>query len=385
MRKLLFYIVLFAIKFSSCQQKESSFHPEVLNVPLGRSKLNASRLFERIDYLRLKGNGELYPSKVDQLEFIADDILIMDKSLGAIFKFSSNGELLGILHKIGQGPEEYEYLHKFLVDRTNHRIEVYDKVGQKIIAYDKNLNFIESFKVGLYFENFQKIGDKKYLIYTAQDNIFDSNQISNNLLVWNNGKIDFEDIPRKETDRKSQVRGLYPLDVTNEYIVTQSFNDTIYIYSEDKNSISSKINVKFEYPLKKEFSSIDELHEYSNENIFSSAIDYLLRSNDILSFNYVHYENGKKSTMSYYYFPAIKKHISSKSLYNDFDNFNLFKHSNLKGDTFINVIEPDYLSLIEIENTSSRFQNSIDLNLPLEDQMIILFLKLKDPSLLEFE
>jgi hypothetical protein len=52
---------------------------------------------------------------------------------------------------------------------------------------------------------------------------------------------------------------------------------------------------------------------------------------------------------------------------------------------FVNVIEPDYLSLIDIENASKGFQNSIDKNFPLEDQMILLFLKLKDASDIKFD
>ena len=382
---LYFWIFLFLI---SCQKNEngiSTINPEVLTVPLGNEKLNASLLFERIDYLRLKGNGILYPSKVDQLEYIDDEILIMDKSLGAIFKFSNNGDLIGILNRPGQGPEEYQYLHRCIVDKKNERIEVYDKVGQKILVFDQGLNFVESFKIGLYFENFVKTDSKEYLVYTAQDNLFNSENLTNNLLLWKNGQIEFSAISRKGTDSKFQVRGMFPNYVKNEVIFVQSFSDTIYNYSVKEKLINRKIVVNFQYPLTEKFSSLDEIDTYSLENSFSSSIDNLLISKDVLSFNYIHFENSRMSTMSYYFFPEKNKYVSSKALYNDFDNFNLFKHSNLKEDVFINVIEPEYLSLIDIEKTSKEFQNSLDLNIPFEDQFILLFLKLKNPSQIIFD
>lgn len=384
--RLPIYFILTIVLFSCKKvENESSAHtPEVLNVPLGKEKLNASKIFEEINYLRLKGNGDLYPSKADQLEILNNEIFIMDKSLGSIFRFSSNGDLLGTLNNQGEGPEEYQYLHRFLIDNTNQTIEIYDKVGQKIIVYDKEFKFIESFKIGLFFENFTKIGDRKYLVYTAQDNIYNDELLENNLLIWNDEVIEFSAIPKKGTDSKFQIRGLNPLISNNQIFISQSFSDTIFNYSISENLLKNNLYIEFEYPLNQKFNSVDEIHDYALSHTFSTAIDNLLFSKEIISFNYINFENGRMRLMSYYYFSQLNKHISSQSLYNDFDNFNLFKHSNLINETFINVIEPDYLSMINIENTSKGFQNSIDLNLPFEDQMIVLFLKLKDPSTIDF-
>ncbi|SEF55842.1 6-bladed beta-propeller [Algoriphagus boritolerans] len=386
MSRLIYLFII--LSFFSCDKNEdelSTFTPEVLHVPLGSEKLKVSTIFESVEYLRLRGNGTLYPSRVDQLEFIDDEIFIMDKSMGAIFKFSSDGNLLGFLSKSGEGPEEYQYLHRFIVDQKNQRIELYDKVGQKIITYDRDLNFIESFRIGLFFENFVKINNRKYLIYTAQDNVLNSENLTDNLLIWNNGQIEFSAILRRGTDSKSQTRGISFLDSNKEILFIQSYNDTIYKYSVEDNLLTNKILVQFQFPLTKQLMSVDEIHEYSSESSFSTAIDNLLISEDVISFNYVHFENNKMLSMCYYFFPELNKYISSKSLYNDFDNFNLFKHSNLKGSIFFNVIDPDYLSLIDIENTSVNFKNAIDLNLPFEDQMILLLLKMKDPSQIEFD
>ena len=123
MKRFLSLLVFLIVVTSSCNQKEFVSQPEVLYVPLGKEKLNASTIFKSIGYLRLKGDGALYPSKVDQLEFINDEIFILDKSLGVIFKFSSDGNLLGILDKAGEGPDEYQYLHRFIVDKENQRID----------------------------------------------------------------------------------------------------------------------------------------------------------------------------------------------------------------------------------------------------------------------
>jgi hypothetical protein len=383
-RFLLLFVFLLAGTYS-CNQKEFISKPEVLHVPLGKGKLNASTIFESIDYLRLKGDGALYPSKVDQLEFINDEIFILDKSLGVIFKFSSDGNLLGTLDKAGEGPEEYQYLHRFTVDKSNQRIEVYDKVGQKIIVYDSDFKFISSFRIGLFFENLIKIGDKKYLVYLAQENVYDSEVLNNNLIVWNDGIIEYSAIPRNETDSRFQYRGISLAPDGTTVFLTQSFNDTIYNYSITEGVISDKIFVKFDNPIVGNYSTPDEIYEEYAQGSYSSNLDNLIVSDKVLSFNYFHKEKDKTFMMNYYFFAEKEKFLSSKGLYNDFDNFNIYEHLSIKDNVMINVVEPDYLSLIDIENASLDFQNSINKNLPLEDQMIVLFLKLKDASDIKFD
>lgn len=386
MRSLIF--LGFLLGLLSCNKERietDSINPKVLHVPLGKEKLNASKIFEEITYLRLKGNGDLYPSKADQVEILNHEIYIMDKSLSSIFRFSSTGDLLGILSKQGEGPDEYQYLHRFLIDHEKKTIEVYDKVGQKILVYDKDFKFIESFKIGLFFENFTKIGDKKYLVYTAQENVYNDKLLENNLLIWNDGVIEYAAIPGKGTDSRFQYKGISKSPNKDKIYVTQSFNDTIYSYSIKGNIIDNKIFINFDNPLIGTYNDVDEIKEKNSQSSYSSNLDYIISSDKILSFNYYHREIGILYMMNYYYFVEQQKSLSSKGLINDFDNFNIFEHLLIKGDTLINVIEPDYLSMINIENTSQAFQNAIDLNLPFEDQMIVLFLKLKDPSTIDFD
>lgn len=386
MRSLIFLGFLLGLLSCNKEQIETdSINPKVLHVPLGEEKLNASKIFEKITYLRLKGNGDLYPSKADQLEILNHEIYIMDKSLSSIFRFSSTGDLLGILSKQGEGPDEYQYLHRFLIDHEKKTIEVYDKVGQKILVYDKDFKFIESFKIGLFFENFTKIENRKYLVYTAQENVYNDKLLENNLLLWNDGVIEFSAIPGKGTDSRFQYKGITKSPNKDKIYLTQSFNDTIYSYSIDERIIDNKIFVNFENPLIGTYKDIDEIKEKNAQSSYSSNLDYIISSDKILSFNYYHREMGNLYMMNYYYFVEPKKSISSKGLFNDFDNFNIFEYLLIKGDTLINVIEPDYLSMINIENTNQAFQNAIDLNLPFEDQMIVLFLKLKDPSTIDFD
>lgn len=385
MNRTFFLTVFVLFGIFSCNQQEFVSQPEVLIVPLVKEKLNASAIFENIDYLRLQGNGTLFPSKVDQLELINNEILIMDKTLGVIFKFSNDGHLISTLNKPGEGPEEYQYLHRFIFDQKNQRIEVYDKVGQKVIIYDIDFNYIDSFRIGLFFENLLKIGDNKYLVYLAQENVYNSESLQDNLVVWNDGVIEYSAIPRNETDRRFQYRGISLLPNKNDIYVTQSFNDTIYNYSISDGLIKDKILVKFDNPIIGKYKTPDEIYEEYAQSSYSSNLDYMFISDKVLSFNYFYRERGKTFMMNYYYFAEIKKFLSSKGLFNDFDNFNIYEHLSLKDDVMINVIEPDYLSLIDIENASEDFQNSIDKNIPLEDQMILLFLKLKDVSDIKFD
>ena len=103
MARGIFAVLLFTI--FSCTEKIAYQTPEVIHVPLEFGKISVIENFEEVNYLKLKGNGGLFPSKIDQLEFIDDEIFILDKSFWVIFKFSSDGQLVAQLEKLGEGPE----------------------------------------------------------------------------------------------------------------------------------------------------------------------------------------------------------------------------------------------------------------------------------------
>lgn len=360
----------------SCQNQSKS--PGVLSIPLDQEKILASSLFDEVSYLRLKSNGRIFPSKIDQIEFLEDDIYVLDKALGVIFRFSEKGEIISTLEKQGVGPEEYQYLHRFRIDPDNQTVEVYDKVGQKLNIYDVDFNFIESFKLGLFFENFEKIGDEKYLIYLAQENYFNGAEVKNNLVIWDKGQISYSSIRQKPTDSKYQDNSIYQKEGSKHIYFTQSFNDTIYNYDLDANRITEKIWVDFPEKLIGSFTSIDEIDANYSDRSYSTNIDYLVFNERIMSFNYIKTKGVKMSFMRYYHFPKSGKTFLGSVLYNDYDNFNLFRHTTFKDDMFINVLTPEFLSVIDIEKTSNQFQETIDVSIPFEDQFILVFLKVKE-------
>lgn len=347
-------------------------------MPPETEMLFVTDIFDSIRYLRLTSNKNIFPTKVDQLEFLKDDIFILDKSLGMIFKFSNNGSLISVLNKIGQGPEEYQYLHRFIVDEKNKVIEIYDKIGQKIIQYDEDFNFLNSFKVNLFFENFVKIGDKKYLFYLAQENIFHSDLLNYNLVIWEDDSLSFSSILQKPTDSKFQNKAIYFDQNSDLVFLTQAFNDTIYSYNLEKNDIVNKISVDFSEKFIGEFNSLDEVDEFYFDGSYSTNIDYLYFNEKVISFNYIKNVNNKNFSMRYYYFPNSHKSFNSNRLYNDIDNFNLFRHYQFRKGEFVNIITPEFISMIDLEKTSKEFQNTVDTLTPFEDQIILIFLKLKD-------
>ncbi|SMP31312.1 6-bladed beta-propeller protein [Algoriphagus winogradskyi] len=370
---MIFGLVIILI---SCQNRQKTLGE--IEVPLEHEKILTSTIFEKPSILRLKFNDRIYPSKIDQINFLDNHIYVLDKNFGIIFKFSKEGDLLTTLEKRGEGPEEYQYLHRFRVDTENKTIEVYDKVGQKIIIYDSNFKFKESIKIGLFFENFEKISDKKYLIYLAQENIFNGKNVSNNLIIWDNGEITFSDILQRPTDIKFQDNSIYFNRMSKSIYFTQAFNDTIYKFDVNVNRIVEKSIVNFPNKLFGSFSSIDEIDRVFNDKTYSTNIDYLVLNDKVISFNYIKSDNGALSFMRYFYFPHSNFVFQGTSLYNDFDGIFLFRHIYFRDNIFTYVVSPESLSNLDLEKVSEDLRGSIDESISFEDQFLLLSFKIKD-------
>lgn len=367
--------VLYAsILASGCSKPNAT--PEALIVPQVIDQVLVSQLFDEIKYLGLWSENEAMPSRVDQLEFHNDETFILDKQQNKIFRFSKEGKMIAFLDRKGEGPGEYIYLHRFLIDSDAQTLELYDKGKQEILVFDLNFNFLESFKINLFLENFVKLSNRKYLCYLAQENFFMDESVLNNLVVWDKGKLTFSDIPQLGTDSRFQFKGLAKDPSDGMVHVTQSFNDTIYKYSPKSNSIVGKQKVVFPDPIEGIYSSIDEVNQAYMDIPYSSNIDYLHVSPDLVSFNYYHRDKGRLKLHSFYHFTNTNTIINSKKLINDNDDFNLFEHMGFENGYLVNVILPDYLAVIDIKNTSKDFQNTVN-GKSLEDQIIILFLKPK--------
>lgn len=360
---------------------------EVIQVPLEQGKISVIENFEEVNYLNLKGNGGLFPSKIDQLEFIDDEIFILDKSFGVIFKFSSDGQLVAQLEKLGEGPEEYQYLHRFIVDEDNGTIEVYDKVGQKIIVYDRNFNFIESFRIDLFFQDFVKLGEKKYLFYLAQENYFQNEVLNENLVVWDKGNLDSRSIKRFPTDRLSQRKVMAKStssDVTKSDLiyVSQSYNDTLYVFSKAENSLTGKVLVDFgahklDITGDREFLTVDDVRRNNLGQTYSCQIDDLFVTENFISFTYIHNENGGLYSNDFYYFPKSGKTLAGNGLRNDIDGFNLVNNLQTKGEFLVTHLSSEYLSVLDFDKASPELNRVMDFDSSFEDQLVLVFLKFK--------
>jgi len=377
-------VILLSFFCIACNDREVVNAPMELQVPLGIGKANVSEYFEEIEYLRLVGkDGQLYPTRVDQIEFLGDDVLILDKSLNVIFMFDQNGNLTRVLDRKGGGPEEYLYLHRFLVDNISGIIEVYDKVGQKILTFDRNFNFISSVRVNLFFQDFLKLNNGTYVFYLAQENQYNDSIVKKNLVLWGKGGVKFTAIEQLPTDRFSLRRGL-AFDVqAGKIFASQAFNDTLYVLDAGKGDELSKILLDFG-PAGLEVASsdrqrlsLDDLRRLNSGKSYVYGVDDLFVNDLFTSFSFSYYDNGVSHANQHFYFPQSSKAFTVNRIYNDIDAFNLFEIRQVKGEYLVFDLNPEYLTMIDYEKTSEKFRNTIDFSRSLEDQMVLVFLKFK--------
>lgn len=374
---------LIALCFA-CNSQEDTFASLELTVPLGTEKANVSEYFEEIEYLRLVGkDGQLYPAKIDQIEFLGDDILILDKSLNVIFMFDQSGNLTRVLDRKGEGPEEYLYLHRFLVDNISETIEVYDKVGQKILSFDRNFNFVSSVRVNLFFQDFLKLNTSTYVFYLAQENQYNDSVFKENFVVWEKGRMKFAAIEQLPTDRLSLRRGLASDVQSGKIFASQAFNDTLYVFDASKSGELSKILLDFgDAGLQisggdRQRLSLDDLRQLNSGKSYVYRVDDLFVNDLFTSFSFSYYDNGVSHANLHFYFPQSSKGFTVNRIYNDIDAFNLFQIRQVKDEHLVFDLNPEYLAMIDYEKTSEKFRNTIDFSRSLEDQMVLVFLKFK--------
>ena len=225
------------------------------------------------------------------------------------------------------------------------------------------------------------------MFYLAQENHFQNEVLNENLVVWDNGVIESRSITRHTTDRLSQRKGMAKstlIDGTKKDLiyVSQSYNDTLYVFSKDKSRLTGKVLVDFgshklDISGEREFLTVDDVRRNSLGQTYSCQIDDLFVTENFISFTYIHNEDGGLYSNDFYYFPKSGKTLAGNGLRNDIDGFNLVNNLQTKGDFLVTHLSSEYLSVLDFEKASPELNQVMDLDSSFEDQLVLVFLKFK--------
>lgn len=138
-------IVLILLFVCSCNQQTSDDYIDELYIDLdNKDKLLVSDFIEKADIIKLETNNSCLIGEISKIQYIDDRIYILDMLNNALFVFDKEGNFKDRLRKIGNAPGEYIRIMDFFVHDSC--IYIMDFSKRAILAYDQNMEFINSVK-----------------------------------------------------------------------------------------------------------------------------------------------------------------------------------------------------------------------------------------------
>lgn len=286
--KVTFFCIFFVL-FFSCKKNEtntikSNINVKVLNRYPGG---NFKAYFSESKLIKLETTNKSIISQINRIYFFNNKIFILDKKLRSIFIFSSNGEYINKINKVGKGPGEYNILLDFTIDKKQKEIVIISNGPNKIIRYSISGHFIKEKARTEFYWNIG-IDDDKYLFLYKN---FEKNKLLQEYDFQNNSKKDFIDL--NKTDKTFYSLGSLYQNITtsNNLYISLVYSNTIFSY--ENNIFKPKYLIDFgekdflefsDYKLNKQ--QFRNMHNYIRKNNYGFGISNVRESRDYIIFKF---------------------------------------------------------------------------------------------------
>lgn len=171
---ILFFIAYLSVV--SCQQKERKniFLTENIKIDFSTTTFDNYKHLNIVDTtlmipLSEDVNNDLIIGQLDKIIVSDSLIYIADTYMKRLLLYDMQGNVIGKVGAIGGGPGEYTSLSDFCVG-SNGEIYLYDSASNKMLVYDRNLQFVKDYPISFKAEQFQFI-DGHFLFGLAPYNI----------------------------------------------------------------------------------------------------------------------------------------------------------------------------------------------------------------------
>ncbi len=128
-------------------------------------KLRFSDLYSELKYIRLETSQESLISQVYKIIPFADRLLVVDRELGKILVFGSDGKFISIIGNKGAGPEEYVGISDVSIDPSGKRIFVLDDSQRQVQVYGTDGSYHERIPVDFVAHELEFLYENMLLFY----------------------------------------------------------------------------------------------------------------------------------------------------------------------------------------------------------------------------
>jgi hypothetical protein len=373
-RPLYLYLSLF-ISTVACQQPQQSTE----NTPIQRISVTETRNKGKFNLDDLVTDYRIvalkYPKMIAELSevhFTKDKMYVRDEKTIALLEFTTDGQFIKQIGRIGQGPGEYLSMNDVDIDEKTGDIFVLSEAKRALLKYDKEGNSISEQKLPV-FAYSMTLTENGILLFLNSN----PNELSGtcDLMVCDRN-LNVKDklvCPPKNSDWICTLSGIMDKNETG-IVVAKSLENEINYFVENK--IVKKYGVDFGK------TALPDEYKLSFGKYRKHAPEYDYLSKPI-------FENDKYLAFYYMSKSRIKFFIHDKKRnvsYDDEANFEYkgfnraiagFGVTALKGDYFMASIDPDVFDDSDFKMGNSRILKEIVEMKPRNH--VLVFFKLKLP------
>jgi len=240
----IFLILFFAFFFLQFCEKEMNEEAYVeLQVDCSKAELFLSdrRFIRDISYIPLETQDGNYLDEIDGLRIFGDYLFFIEnESLNnkVISVYDKKGKGVIKILSPGQGPGSFSSVYDLWYDEKNSAIELLDANSGKIVRYSLEGKYINDINLPGQFQEFVKFKDGNYALYSG---FTPQNSGMFNFCHFNDGILQncALKFPTFFVGNKMEGPHFSSSSIDhNNYLLHDSFNDTIYQFNNHLNSFS---------------------------------------------------------------------------------------------------------------------------------------------------
>ena len=171
--KYFFICTAFLLLCSCNQQVDTQLFPNhqdyhILKVSLEETNTSLFDIFEKIELVPLETNDESLIKQIVKVKYYQNCFYVLDNQ-NALFFYNHTGKYLNKIHRIGQGPGEYQLIYDFFIDTLQSQVGMLSPYGS-VFHYNFQGVFIK--KTDLphpppSYGNVELFSDSTYLLWSS--------------------------------------------------------------------------------------------------------------------------------------------------------------------------------------------------------------------------
>jgi len=143
MKTSLFLLILMCLAICGCKNQRHDHTATCEKVVLnpGSNDLSRIDIMNIEEWIEIKADSGTYIGNVKKFEVFNSDYYILDNiNQKCVLRYSSSGELINKIGKLGDGPGEYAQIYDFTIDRKNNTVLILASQS-KILVYGADGTF----------------------------------------------------------------------------------------------------------------------------------------------------------------------------------------------------------------------------------------------------